>query len=91
MNSGSPLIAHGPLVMVCLALVQPQSFFGGVVTFPEKTMSSCIGKKYFEVECMLYYFKLTADACGDCDGCSARCVNGLDIAARMERARQVLA
>jgi len=33
----------------------------------------------------------TAAACGDCDGCSARCVNGLDIAAKMERARTVLA
>jgi uncharacterized protein len=30
-------------------------------------------------------------ACSDCAGCSARCVNGLDIAARMERARAVLA
>lgn len=32
----------------------------------------------------------TAAACIDCTGCSARCVNGLDIAARMERARTVL-
>jgi hypothetical protein len=33
----------------------------------------------------------TAAACLDCTGCSARCVNGLDIAAKMERARRVLA
>ncbi|KAA0893563.1 aldo/keto reductase [Oryzomonas rubra] len=33
----------------------------------------------------------TAAACIDCEGCSARCVNGLDIAAKMERARTVLA
>jgi hypothetical protein len=33
----------------------------------------------------------TATACSDCEGCSARCVNGLDIAAKMERARTVLA
>lgn len=32
----------------------------------------------------------TAAACVDCEGCTARCVNGLDIAARMERARSVL-
>ncbi|KAB0667625.1 hypothetical protein F6V25_02725 [Oryzomonas japonica] len=33
----------------------------------------------------------TAAACSDCEGCSAQCVNGLDIAAKMERARTVLA
>jgi hypothetical protein len=33
----------------------------------------------------------TAAACSDCGGCFARCVNGLDIAAKMERARSVLA
>jgi predicted aldo/keto reductase-like oxidoreductase len=33
----------------------------------------------------------TAAACSDCEGCSARCVNGLDIAAKMERARSMLA
>jgi uncharacterized protein len=33
----------------------------------------------------------TAAACVDCEGCAARCVNGLDIAARMERARELLA
>jgi predicted aldo/keto reductase-like oxidoreductase len=33
----------------------------------------------------------SAAACIDCEGCSARCVNGLDIAAKMERARSVLA
>jgi predicted aldo/keto reductase-like oxidoreductase len=33
----------------------------------------------------------TAAACSDCDGCSARCVNGLDISAKMERARLLLA
>ena len=33
----------------------------------------------------------TAAACIDCEGCTARCVNGLDIAAKMERARGVLA
>ena len=33
----------------------------------------------------------SAAACVDCEGCSARCVNGLDIAAKMERARAVLA
>ncbi|MGD0584281.1 MAG: aldo/keto reductase [Oryzomonas sp.] len=32
-----------------------------------------------------------AAACSDCKGCSARCVNGLDIAAKMDRARTVLA
>jgi predicted aldo/keto reductase-like oxidoreductase len=33
----------------------------------------------------------TAGACSECEGCFARCVNGLDIAAKMERARSVLA
>ena len=33
----------------------------------------------------------TASACIDCEGCAAHCVNGLDIAAKMERARAVLA
>ena len=33
----------------------------------------------------------TAAACVDCEGCTARCRNGLDIAARMNRARGVLA
>jgi predicted aldo/keto reductase-like oxidoreductase len=33
----------------------------------------------------------TAAACSDCGECSARCVNGLDIAAKMDRARSVLA
>jgi predicted aldo/keto reductase-like oxidoreductase len=33
----------------------------------------------------------TAAACADCEVCAARCVNGLDIAAKMERARTVLA
>ncbi len=33
----------------------------------------------------------TAAACIDCEGCKARCVNGLDISAKMERARGVLA
>jgi predicted aldo/keto reductase-like oxidoreductase len=33
----------------------------------------------------------TASACITCDGCSARCVNGLNIATKMERARMVLA
>lgn len=33
----------------------------------------------------------TAAACIDCAGCAARCVNGLDIAAKMERARGLLA
>ena len=32
-----------------------------------------------------------AAACVDCEGCAARCVNGLDIAAKMDRARTVLA
>lgn len=32
----------------------------------------------------------TAAACIDCERCTARCVNGLDIAAKMERARAVL-
>jgi len=35
--------------------------------------------------------RATAAACSGCAGCSARCVNGLDIAAKMERARLVLA
>jgi predicted aldo/keto reductase-like oxidoreductase len=34
--------------------------------------------------------QVTAAACSDCAGCSARCINGLDIAAKMERARGVL-
>ena len=34
--------------------------------------------------------QLTAAACVGCEGCTARCVNGLDIAARMERAWSVL-
>ena len=33
----------------------------------------------------------TAAACVDCTGCAARCVNGLDIAAKMDRARGTLA
>ena len=33
----------------------------------------------------------TAAACIDCEGCAARCVNGLNISARMDRARAVLA
>ena len=33
----------------------------------------------------------TAAACGDCAGCAARCVNGLNIHAKMDRARRVLA
>ncbi|HIJ80792.1 MAG TPA: hypothetical protein HPP76_03680 [Desulfuromonadales bacterium] len=33
----------------------------------------------------------SAVVCDSCEGCSARCVNGLDIAAKMERARSVLA
>ena len=32
----------------------------------------------------------TASACLDCQGCTARCVNGLNISAKMERARTVL-
>ena len=32
----------------------------------------------------------TAAACIDCEGCTARCRNGLDIAAKMDRARVVL-
>jgi predicted aldo/keto reductase-like oxidoreductase len=35
--------------------------------------------------------KATAAACVECEGCTARCVNGLDISAKMERARGVLA
>ena len=35
--------------------------------------------------------RATAAACVDCEGCSARCVNGLDIAAKMDRARTLLA
>ena len=33
----------------------------------------------------------TAAACIDCAGCAARCRNGLDIAAKMDRARELLA
>ena len=33
----------------------------------------------------------TAAACVDCTGCAARCINGLDIAAKMDRARGTLA
>jgi predicted aldo/keto reductase-like oxidoreductase len=33
----------------------------------------------------------TAAACGDCAGCAARCVNGLNIQTKMDRARGVLA
>jgi len=32
----------------------------------------------------------SASACLECSGCTARCVNGLDIAAKMERARAML-
>ena len=32
----------------------------------------------------------TAAACVDCQGCAARCKNGIDISAKMERARAVL-
>jgi hypothetical protein len=34
--------------------------------------------------------QVTAAACVDCEGCAARCVNGLDIPAKMERARAML-
>jgi len=30
-----------------------------------------------------------ADACLDCSGCVARCIRGLDITAKMDRARQL--
>jgi predicted aldo/keto reductase-like oxidoreductase len=33
----------------------------------------------------------SASTCTYCEGCAARCINGLDIAAKMERARTVLA
>jgi predicted aldo/keto reductase-like oxidoreductase len=33
----------------------------------------------------------TAAACIECDKCAASCSNGLDIAAKMDRARSVLA
>jgi len=33
----------------------------------------------------------TAAICGECDGCTARCRNGLDIAAKMNHARALLA
>ena len=33
----------------------------------------------------------TASACIDCEECTARCVNGLDIDAKLDRARAVLA
>jgi hypothetical protein len=36
-------------------------------------------------------WQTTAAACIDCEGCAARCVNGLDIAAKMKRARTLLA
>jgi predicted aldo/keto reductase-like oxidoreductase len=32
----------------------------------------------------------TASACLDCPACTARCVNGLDIAAKMAQARHLL-
>jgi predicted aldo/keto reductase-like oxidoreductase len=32
----------------------------------------------------------TAASCIDCEQCAARCVNGLDIAAKMDRARVLL-
>jgi predicted aldo/keto reductase-like oxidoreductase len=35
--------------------------------------------------------KASAAACVECEGCAAHCVNGLNIAAKMERARGVLA
>ena len=34
---------------------------------------------------------VSASACLDCTGCTAQCVNGLDIAAKMARARRILA
>jgi uncharacterized protein len=30
-----------------------------------------------------------ATLCTDCEGCTARCINGLNISAKMERARNV--
>jgi predicted aldo/keto reductase-like oxidoreductase len=33
----------------------------------------------------------SASACLGCTDCAAKCVNGLDIAAKMERARKLLA
>jgi hypothetical protein len=33
----------------------------------------------------------SASACLDCSGCVAKCVNGLDIASKMDRARKILA
>jgi predicted aldo/keto reductase-like oxidoreductase len=35
--------------------------------------------------------KLSAAACLDCPSCTARCVNGLDIASKMEQARRIFA
>jgi predicted aldo/keto reductase-like oxidoreductase len=34
---------------------------------------------------------ISASACLDCTDCVARCVNGLDIAKKMDRARRFLA
>jgi predicted aldo/keto reductase-like oxidoreductase len=34
---------------------------------------------------------VSASACLDCPDCVARCVNGLDIAMKMKRARRLLA
>ena len=33
----------------------------------------------------------SASACIDCGHCAARCVNGLDVAAKMARARELMA
>jgi predicted aldo/keto reductase-like oxidoreductase len=34
--------------------------------------------------------QISATSCVDCEGCTARCINGLDIAAKMERALAIL-
>jgi predicted aldo/keto reductase-like oxidoreductase len=35
--------------------------------------------------------RASASACLDCGRCVARCVNGLDVAAKMARARELMA
>ncbi len=52
------------------------------------------GYRNFELAMSTYQeipFPSSASACLGCSGCTARCVNGLDIAAKMERARNLLA
>ncbi len=61
------------------------------------TINRCVmyGEAYKETELSRSTYRevpeaVSASACLDCETCQARCVNGLDIRAKMERARKLL-